>query len=167
MSLGGSRSPSARWSTPRSSSSSRSHKRLEEVGSRGSRRAAASGDPRRDQAGRPPSFFALLVIAVSFLPVLTLQGEAAACSGRWRTPRAWPCSWRRSSPSRWIPRCASCSPASPRPVRRAGSRTPRRALRTVHRSARIRSIAGSCAGTSRRSLGRCGTNGVSSASSRF
>jgi Cu(I)/Ag(I) efflux system membrane protein CusA/SilA len=34
-----------------------------------------------------PSFFALLVIAVSFLPVLTLEAQKGGCSSRWRTRR--------------------------------------------------------------------------------
>jgi Cu(I)/Ag(I) efflux system membrane protein CusA/SilA len=37
-----------------------------------------------------PSFFALLVIAVSFLPVLPWKRRRAAFSSRWRTPRTSP-----------------------------------------------------------------------------
>ena len=44
-----------------------------------------------------PSFFALLVIAVGFLPVFTLEGRKAAFSSRWRSPRISP--WR--SPHCW------------------------------------------------------------------
>jgi len=63
-------------------------------------------DAIKEVAG--PTFFALLVIAVSFLPVLTLQGEA----GRMFRPLAytktltmwWPRYWRSHS----IPRCVCC-----------------------------------------------------------
>ena len=56
-----------------------------------------------------PSFFALLVIAVSFLPVLRWRRRRGGCSVRWRTPRTSRWSSRRFWPSRSIPRCGCCS----------------------------------------------------------
>jgi Cu(I)/Ag(I) efflux system membrane protein CusA/SilA len=58
-----------------------------------------------------PSFFALLVIGISFLPVLTLEAQEGRLSSRWRIPKRSRWWWRRSSPSRWTRPCACCSRA--------------------------------------------------------
>ena len=50
------------------------HKKLE-LGQRDGRRRLPPGRHRGRQRGGPASFFALLVIAVSFLPVLTLEAQ--------------------------------------------------------------------------------------------
>jgi len=50
------------------------HRKLE-VWNRRAGKATTGGDHRGRQGGRGASFFALLVIAVSFLPVLTLEAQ--------------------------------------------------------------------------------------------
>jgi Cu(I)/Ag(I) efflux system membrane protein CusA/SilA len=50
-----------------------------------------------------PSFFALLVIAVGFLPVFTWKRRKAASSSRWRLPRTSPWRLRHCWRSRSIP----------------------------------------------------------------
>jgi len=57
---------------------------------RAGRSPITSGDCGRGEGSRRASFFALLVIAVSFLPVLTLEAQRAGCSSRWRIPRPSP-----------------------------------------------------------------------------
>ena len=83
-------SPSARWWTRPSWWSNRPTKTWK------SGTAPAAGKITRSVVIRAvkqvagPSFFALLVIAVSFLPVLTLEGRRAGSSSRWPTPRPLP-----------------------------------------------------------------------------
>ena len=84
-------SPWASWWTPRSSSSSRPTRSSRICG----RAAAASGDyeaviVEAVKEVAPASFFALLVIAVSFLPVLTLEAQEGGSSSRSPTRRTWP-----------------------------------------------------------------------------
>jgi len=62
------------------------HKKLE-LGKRPGARGLPRGGGRGDQGSRRATFFALLVIAVSFLPVLTLQSEAGRMFRRWPIPR--------------------------------------------------------------------------------
>ena len=64
----------------------------------------------REVAG--PTFFALLVIAVAFLPVLVLEGQEGKLSARWCTRRALRCWARRSWRLRLIRRCGCCWCAS-------------------------------------------------------
>jgi copper/silver efflux system protein len=47
-----------------------------------------------------PSFFALLVIAVSFLPILALEAQEGRLFKPWHTPRIFRWWWPRSSPLR-------------------------------------------------------------------
>jgi Cu(I)/Ag(I) efflux system membrane protein CusA/SilA len=83
------------------------HKKLEQAQREGSTRDYHQVVLEAVKEVAPASFFALLVIAVSFLPVLTLESQ----EGRWPTPRPSRCSWRPPSWSRSTPRCACSSRA--------------------------------------------------------
>jgi len=62
------------------------HKKLD-VGNATASRFASRCCPRRNQGSCRSTFFALLVIGISFLPVLTLEGQEGRMFRRWSTPR--------------------------------------------------------------------------------
>jgi Cu(I)/Ag(I) efflux system membrane protein CusA/SilA len=69
-----------------------------------------------------PSFFSLLVIAVSFVPIFGLQARRGATSSRWPSTSTRPWRWRPSWPSPSTRRCGCSSCASnPSASARAGS----------------------------------------------
>ena len=135
---------SARWSTPRSSSSSRRTRGWSAGAQRPPRRLSATSCIGAVKEVGGPSFFALLVIGVSFLPVLTLEAQ----EGRLFKPLAYTktlCDARgggagdharsgaaaavhAGAPVRFRPRgCAARSTPSPsaRSARRSASDQPR------------------------------------------